>query len=148
MKPNEKIWQIVQSQLQRSLADYQNLEKKKINDIQNEVNSKVDKVMVSILEIYEDLIRADSILSEDSDGKKGIKAILKNMENLLSQNQIQPIESLGEIFNPNFHEAISVIEDNNLDENTITKEIRKGYISNNRILRPSLVEISRKKKLK
>jgi molecular chaperone GrpE len=42
------------------------------------------------------------------------------------------------------HEAISVIEDESLDENTITKEIRKGYISHKRTLRPTLVEISKK----
>ncbi|MCA9820183.1 MAG: nucleotide exchange factor GrpE, partial [Nitrosarchaeum sp.] len=54
------------------------------------------------------------------------------------------IEALGEIFDPNYHEAISITADSDLDENTITKEIRKGYISQNRVIRPTLVEISKK----
>ncbi|MCH8860809.1 MAG: nucleotide exchange factor GrpE, partial [Thaumarchaeota archaeon] len=47
----------------------------------------------------------------------------------------------------NFHEAISVVEDSSLDDGTITKEIRKGYISHNRVIRPTIVEISKKLKL-
>jgi molecular chaperone GrpE len=65
------------------------------------------------------------------------------MDSLLSKYNVTPIDSLGEIFDPNFHEAISVINDPNLDDNTITKEIRKGYISHKRVIRPSLVEISK-----
>jgi molecular chaperone GrpE len=52
--------------------------------------------------------------------------------------------ALGEVFDPNLHEAISIIKDDSLDDNTITKELRKGYISHNRTLRPTLVEISKK----
>jgi molecular chaperone GrpE len=57
-----------------------------------------------------------------------------------------PIDSIGEIFDPHFHEAISIVEDSSLDDNTITKEIRKGYISHQRAIRPALVEISKKSK--
>ena len=62
---------------------------------------------------------------------------------LLVPKSIPIIDALGEIFNPTFHEAISTITDPNLDDNTITKEIRKGYISKNRVIRPTLVEISK-----
>ena len=66
------------------------------------------------------------------------------MDALLKKYHIQPIDALGEIFNPNFHEAISIINDPDLDDDTITKEIRKGYISHERVIRPTLVEISKK----
>ena len=62
----------------------------------------------------------------------------------MQKYHIIPIEALGEIFNPTFHEAISIIPDPTLDDNTITKEIRKGYISHERIIRPTLVEITKK----
>jgi len=65
----------------------------------------------------------------------------------LSEYNIKPINALGEIFDPNLHEAISVIEDSTLDDGTITKEIRKGYISQNRLIRPTIVEISKKSNL-
>ena len=66
------------------------------------------------------------------------------MDSLLSKYHVQPIDALGEIFNPNFHEAISITTDSDLDDGTITKEIRKGYISHERVIRPTLVEISKK----
>jgi molecular chaperone GrpE len=66
------------------------------------------------------------------------------MDSLLAKNSIMPIDALGEIFDPNLHEAISIINDPKLDDNTITKEIRKGYISRNKVIRPTLVEISKK----
>ena len=66
------------------------------------------------------------------------------MNSLLKKYTIIAIDALGEIFDPNFHEAISIITDPDLDENTITKEIRKGYISHERVIRPTLVEISKK----
>ncbi len=68
------------------------------------------------------------------------------MESLMQKYHVVSIDALGEIFNPNFHEAISITVDPDLDDNTITKEIRKGYISHERIIRPTLVEISKKEK--
>ena len=66
------------------------------------------------------------------------------MSSLLEKNNVISIDALGEIFDPNLHEAISITIDPKLDENTITTEIRKGYISHNSVIRPTLVEISKK----
>ncbi len=137
---------ICEERLKRSLADYQNLERKTKSDIENGVNIKIDKFMVNFLQIYDDLVRAKNVLVNEKINVEGLEGILRNMDSLLEQYDIVPINSLGEIFNPNLHEAISVIEDETLDEDTITKEIRKGYISHNRVIRPSIVEISKKPK--
>jgi molecular chaperone GrpE len=136
-----------QDKLKRSLADYQNLERKTKMDIENGVNLKIDKFMVKFLSIYDDFIRAKKVLSDEKIDISGLESIVKNMNSLLSEYGVSPINALGEIFNPNFHEAISVVEDSSLDDGTITQEIRKGYISQNRVIRPSLVEISKKSKL-
>lgn len=137
---------ICEERLKRSLADYQNLERKTKSDIENGVNIQIDKFMVSFLQIYDDLIRAKNVLANEKINVEGLEGILRNMDSLLAQYDIVPIDSLGEIFNPNLHEAISIIEDETLDEDTITKEIRKGYISHNKIIRPAIVEISKKHK--
>jgi molecular chaperone GrpE len=133
-----------EDKLKRSLADFMNLERKTKGDIENGVNQRLDKFMIAFLTIYDDLVRAKEILKKENPNAQGLDFILKNIEALLSEYGIAPINALGEIFDPNLHEAISVIEDENLDENTITKEIRKGYISHKRTLRPTLVEISKK----
>ncbi len=135
-----------QAKLKYSLADYQNLERKIKLDIENGVNLKIDKFLLSFLSIYDDFILAKQILSNEKVDVSGLESIVKNMNSLLSEYGVTPINAIGEIFNPDFHEAVSVVEDPSLDDGTITKEIRKGYISQNRVIRPTIVEISKKLK--
>jgi molecular chaperone GrpE len=101
-------------------------------------------MMLKFLSIYDDFVRAKDALAKQKINTDGLSAILKNMDLFLLENGITPIEALGEIFDPQLHEAISVKKDPSLDDNTITAEIRKGYILQHRIIRPSLVEISKK----
>ncbi len=75
----------------------------------------------------------------------GIIAVIKNMENILAENNIKPIDAVGEIFDPQLHEAVSMVEDGTLDDGTITQEVSKGYISGKAILKPSKVIVSKKK---
>ncbi len=130
--------------LKHALADLQNLERKTKSDIESGVNTKIDQLMIEFLQIYDDFIRAKEAFSKIDVNTEGLNSILKNMNSLLKKYNIIPIDALGEIFDPKFHEAISIIEDSMLEENTITKELRKGYISHNRVIRPTLVEISKK----
>ena len=133
-----------EEKLKHVLADFQNLSRKTQSDIERGVNSKNDEFILDFIKIYDDFIRAKDVLSESKINADGLNSILKNMESLMQKYHVSSIDALGEIFNPNFHEAISIIADPDLDDNTITKEIRKGYISHERIIRPTLVEISKK----
>ena len=133
-----------EEKLKHVLADFQNLSRKTQSDIENGVNSKIDEFALDFLKIYDDFTRAKEVFSQDKIDTAGLDSILKNMDSLLAKYHVKPIDALGEIFDPNFHEAISVVSDPDLDENTITKEIRKGYISHERVIRPTLVEISKK----
>ena len=133
-----------EEKLKHVLADFQNLSKKTQSDIEHGVNSKINEFMLDFIKIYDDFTRAKEVISESKINADGLNSILKNMESLMEKYNVKPIDALGEIFDPNFHEAISIISDPSLDDNTITKEIRKGYISHEKILRPTLVEISKK----
>ncbi len=133
-----------EEKLKHVLADFQNLSRKTQSDIEHGVNSKINEFMLDFIKIYDDFIRAKEVISESKINADGLNSILKNMESLMQKYNVKPIEALGEIFNPNYHEAISIISDPTLDDNTITKEIRKGYISHEKIIRPTLVEISKK----
>jgi molecular chaperone GrpE len=136
-----------EEKLKHSLADFQNLQRKTQLDIENGINLKIDKLLLNFLTIYDDLFLAKKVLADEKIDVSGLESIVKNMNSLLLEYKVTPINALGEIFNPNFHEAVSVVEDSSLDEGTITKEIRKGYISQNRVIRPTIVEISKKLKL-
>ncbi|MDH3695916.1 MAG: nucleotide exchange factor GrpE [Nitrosopumilus sp.] len=133
-----------EEKLKHVLADFQNLNRKTQSDIENGVNAKVGEFVLDFLKIYDDFIRAKEVFSDSKINTEGLDSILKNMDSLLKKYHVIPIDALGEIFDPNFHEAISIITDPDLDDNTITKEIRKGYISHERLIRPTLVEISKK----
>jgi len=133
-----------EEKLKHVLADFQNLNRTTQSTIENGVNSKVDEFVLDFLKIYDDFVRAKEVFSKSKINTDGLDSILKNMDSLLKKYYVIPIDALGEIFNPNFHEAISIITDPDLDDNTITKEIRKGYISHGRVVRPTLVEISKK----
>jgi len=146
-----KLWELekqtvseYEEKLKHVLADFQNLTRKTQSDIENGVNAKIDEFVLDFLKIYDDFVRAKEIFSENKINTDGLDSILKNMNSLLKKYDVSAIDALGEIFDPNFHEAMSTITDPDLDDNTITKEIRKGYISKNRVIRPTLVEISKK----
>ena len=130
---------------QRALADYQNLERRTQTEISQKVSEKTNNLLLNFLNIYEDFLRAENSLSKEKINTDGIQAVIKNMEYLLSENNIKPIEAIGEIFDPQIHEAVSMVEDDSLDDGTITQEVSKGYISGKAILKPSKVIVSKKK---
>ena len=129
---------------QRALADYQNLERRTQVEISQRVSSKTNDLLLNFINIYEDFVRAENSLSKEKIDTSGIIAVIKNMENLLAENNIKPIDAIGEIFDPQLHEAVSVVVDDTLDEGTITQEVSKGYISGKAILKPSKVIVSKK----
>ena len=130
---------------QRALADYQNLERRTQVEVSQRVSSKTNDLLLNFINIYEDFVRAENSLSKEKIDTSGITSVIKNMENLLSENNIKPIDAVGEIFDPQIHEAVSMIQNETLDEGTITQEVSKGYLSGKAILKPSKVIVSKKK---
>ena len=131
--------------IQYLLADFENLKKRTELDVQNRVNAITDNIILKFLSIYDDFVRAREALSKQKTNTEGLDGILKNMNSFLLELGVKPIDALGDIFDPRLHEAISVKESSDLDDNTITAELRKGYILKDRVIRPSLVEISKKR---
>ena len=133
-----------ETKIQYLLADFENLKKRTDLDVQNKVDAITNNIVLKFLSIYDDFVRAKEALSKQKANTEGLDGILKNMNSFLSELGVEPIDALGEIFDPKLHEAISVKESSGIDDNTITAELRKGYILKDRVIRPSLVEISKK----
>ena len=128
----------------RALADYQNLEKRKEQEIIDKVNTKIDALILDFLNIYENFVRAKDVYVNEDISVEGLDIIIKNMESILSEYEVKQIDTVGKIFDPNLHEAVSTVNEQSLDDNTITKEIAKGYISQNRVIKVSKVIVSKK----
>ncbi|HJU13430.1 MAG TPA: nucleotide exchange factor GrpE [Candidatus Nitrosotalea sp.] len=133
-----------EKKIQYLLADFENLKKRSELDVQNKVDVITDGMILKFLSIYDDFVRARDALFKQNVNTAGLDAILKNMNGFLSEYGVKPIDALGEIFDPKLHEAIAIKQDPSLEDDTVTAELRKGYILKDRIIRPSLVEISKK----
>jgi len=143
----EEKLSLCEEKLQRALADYQNLERRNTIEISQKILQKTNQLMLSFIGIYEDFIRAKISLVNDNSNTDGLDVVIKNMENFLSENNIEPIEAKGKIFDPKFHEAVSTVEDDSLDDGTITEEVAKGYISFQEVIKPSKVIVSKKSEM-
>ncbi len=75
----------------------------------------------------------------------GIEIVKKDLISIFKKNGIDPINCVNEKFDPNFHQAMLEIENSNKEPGTVVQEIQKGYMMKNRLLRPSLVGVAKKK---
>ena len=117
---DQKKLSICEDKLQRALADYQNLDRRNNIEVSQKILKRTNQLMLSFIGIYEDFLRAKDALVNDNNNTEGLDAVIKNMESLLYENNIKQIEAIGEIFDPKLHEAVSTVEDNSLDDGTIT----------------------------
>ena len=142
----EKENDVLIDRCKRLQADCENLEKQSIQRVSQEILKNKLNLLSEFITIYEDFIRAENSLSKNNVDTSGIEVIRKNMEKIFSENNIMPIDDIvGKPFNPQIHDAVSVIEDDSVDDGTIIQEVAKGYYAEKRILKPSKVIVSKKK---
>ena len=137
----------------RVLAEMENLRKRfdreKIDSIKyGSVNFARD-----ILSPGDNLERALSAINKEEDHPESIKNLIegllmvkKELSSALEKNGITKIDTLNKKFNPNLHQAMMEIENNDLDEGTVVQEIQTGYMMLDRLLRPAMVGVSKKSK--
>jgi len=129
------------------IADFDNYRKQMEKQLASKAESIKAELLLKFLNIRDDYIRALSMAKQSKSDEEvvieGLEGILKNIDSLLTSEGVREIEAIGTPFDPNVHDAIAYSERNDLAENTVTAEIRKGYMLNDRVLRPSLVEISK-----
>lgn len=129
------------------MADFDNYRKQMEKQLASKAESIKAELLLRFLNIRDDYLRALSVARQSKSEQvvviEGLEGILKNIDSLLASEGVREIEAVGTPFDPNVHDAIAYSARDDLAENTVTAEIRKGYILNGRVLRPSLVEISK-----
>lgn len=135
------------NKLRYMVADFDNYRKQTEKQVSSKIEASRAEILLKFLNIRDDYLRALNMIKHDNPDAviiEGLQGILKNFDNLLSSEGVVEIESVGTPFDPNIHDALNFSYSDRLPENTVTNEIRKGFMYNNKVLRPSLVEISKK----
>lgn len=135
------------NKLKYMIADFDNYRKQTEKQVSSKIEASKAELLLKFLNIRDDYLRALDMIKHEKPNAviiEGLQGILKNFDNLLSSEGVMEIESVGTPFDPNIHDAFNFRYSDRFPENTVTNEIRKGYMYNNKVLRPSLVEITKK----
>ena len=146
-----------EEKLLRSLAEIENQRRRFEKEIKDAFEFGSFNFAKESLAILDNLQRAKSAIKNDDKFKNNkdlekfldnINIIEKDLVSIFEKNRIKKLEVNNKKFDPNFHQAMSEIEDNNKNPGTILHEIQAGYMFGDRLLRPALVSVSKKKATK
>ena len=150
--PEEKILEL-EDKVTRVFAEMENQRRRFEKERDDAFNYGGFTFAKETLNLIDNLERSKQILENDEDLKnsEALKKTLehfdiinKDMVSILSKNGITPLISIGKKLDPNFHQAMMEIEDDQKEPGTIIQEIQKGFMMKDRLLRPSLVGVSKK----
>ena len=143
-----------EDKLLRSLAEIENQRRRFEKEIKDAFEfgsfnfAKESLAILDNLQRAKDAIKNDEKLKENKDLDKfleNISIIEKDLISIFEKNNIKKVDVKNQKFNPNFHQAMSEIEDDKTEPGTIIKELQAGYMLADRLLRPSLVSVSKRK---
>ena len=150
--PEEKILEL-EDKLARAFAEMENQRRRFEKEREDAFNyggfafAKETLNLIDNLERSKQILESDEILKNSEALKKTLEhfdIINKDMVSILSKNGITPLDSIGKKLDPNLHQAMMEIDDDQKEPGTIVQEIQKGFMMKDRLLRPSLVGVSKK----
>jgi len=150
--PEEKILEL-EDKLARTFAEMENQRRRFEKEREDAFNyggfafAKETLSLIDNLERSKQILESDEVLKDSDVLKKTLdhfNIINKDILSILSKNGIIPLDSVGKKLDPNFHQAMMEIDDDQKEPGTIVQEIQKGFMMKDRLLRPSLVGVSKK----
>jgi molecular chaperone GrpE len=144
LKEKTKLEETYLNQLRYAQADLENLQKHIQKRIDEGVTREKAKLIIQILTVAEEV---DLTLDEVKKAKnpsllEGVELVRKKLWKMLSCEGLCPIKAIGEPFDPHIHESIQEIETCDYPVGMVVQEVRKGYVWNGKVLRPSLVKVA------
>ncbi len=128
----------------RLYADFDNYKKRTQKEMLGSYNNGLSAALEQMLPVVDNFDRAIAAIDENdkSDFAQGVNMIYKQLIETLKNFGVEPIEALGKNFDPNFHDAVMHIDDDNYGENEIVEEFVKGYMIKDKVLRHSVVKVA------
>lgn len=131
----------------RERADLENARKRHQRDREEAIRFANDRLLREMIPVLDNLERAVGHAEQGDDDRQGllegVNMTINQFRKVLEDFGVKPINALGEDFDPNLHQAMGHVETTDQAPNTVTSEFQKGYLLNDRLLRPSLVMVAR-----
>ncbi|MPM70856.1 Protein GrpE [bioreactor metagenome] len=130
--------------LKRLQADFDNFRRRTRQEKEELSNIVAQAIILELLPVLDNFERAIAAgeTQEVTGIKSGVEMIYRQLTGALEKNGLAPIQAVGEIFNPERHEAVMKVEDSEKEDGTIIEEFQKGYIVRGRVIRPSMVKVA------
>ena len=129
--------------LARQQAEFENLRKRTEREKQDFREFALADTLRSMLPVLDNFSLALRTQGSTEDVRKGVELIRKQMEDVLMKAGLQPIDSVGQPFDPRLHEAIEMVESKDVPDNHVVDELQRGYRFKDRLLRPAMVRVAR-----
>ena len=142
---NQKVQEELESttdRLKRLMAEFDNFKKRSAKEREMLYSMVLGDIACKLLPILDNLEKAANANTEDTNYKQGVDLVLKQYNDMLNSFGIVQIESIGKTFNPELHEAVSMVQDDSLGEKEIKEEFRKGYKIGDKVIRHSMVIVA------
>ena len=131
----------------RAQADAQNVKRRAEQDVEKARKFALERFTGELLPVVDNLERALEATAGDDEALRpiaeGVELTLKSFLDVLGKNNIDVVDPQGEPFDPNLHQAMSMVENNEVEPNTVVAVMQKGYTLNGRLIRPAMVMVSK-----
>ncbi|MEX5285503.1 nucleotide exchange factor GrpE [Selenomonas sputigena] len=130
------------AQMLRLRADFDNFRRRSQKEREELGDVVIQGIITDLLPLLDNFERALSAEVPDLDSfRTGVSMIYKQMQELLAKNGLEPIETEGRKFDPNFHQAVMRVQDPEKEDDMIEQELQRGYMVKGRVVRPSMVQV-------
>jgi molecular chaperone GrpE len=136
----------LKDQLLRTAADFDNFRKRSKRDLEDAASRSREEILRELLPVIDNLERAVAAADSATDPKsvaEGVAMVLKQFEDVGSRIGVERIQSVGQRFDPQIHDAVQQIESEEHETGTIVAEVLPGYSLRGRLVRPSMVVVAR-----
>lgn len=130
------------NRVKRLQADFENFRRRTSKEREELANVVTQDLLKSMLPILDNFDRAMAAEQKDNESfQKGVEMIYTQLHETLKNAGLELIDTAGQKFDPNYHQAVMRVENPDLEDDTIAQELQKGYIVKGRVIRPSMVQV-------
>ncbi|NLL81536.1 MAG: nucleotide exchange factor GrpE [Tissierellia bacterium] len=134
----------LKSKLTRLQADFVNYKRRAEKDRESSIDFGIESIVCDLLPIIDNFQRAlTSEVDKDDNFYKGVSLIEQQLIEMLKNNSVHEIEALGKEFDPNYHHAVTMEESTEYESGIVIEILQKGYMLKDKVLRPSMVKVSK-----